>query len=267
MTEVARVAVLIDADNVSPLLAAAIVAETAKHGTLGVKRIYGDWTTGQLAGWKRVLPRYAIQPQQQFAYTTGKNATDSALIIDAMDLLYAGSVDTFCIIANDSDYTGLAVRLRESGKRVFGLGRKDASVSFQNACDRFTYLEVLATQGALPAEPSDLGPALVTGAGSASGYAPRLTAPGAIQRAGVESVDEAAKVVLPAIAASANEDGWSLLANVGWSIVNNTPTFDSRNYGFDKLSALVRELSAVETKVQPDANGVGQLWARLRGRD
>jgi len=112
VSEATRVAVLIDADNISPSLASAIMAETAKHGTLGVKRIYGDWTTNRLAGWKKVLPRHSIQPQQQFAYVAGKNATDSALIIDAMDLLHAGNVDAFCIVANDSDYTSLAVRLR-----------------------------------------------------------------------------------------------------------------------------------------------------------
>src|SRR3954451_24867527 len=138
-----RVAVLIDCDNISWQLGGAVLAEAAKTGTLGVKRGYGDWSSPYLSGWKSQLPVYAIQPMQQSAYIAGKNATDSALIIDAMDLLYSGNVDVFFIVSSDSDFTRLAMRLRESGRRVYGIGARKTPSAFQNACDRFTYVEVL----------------------------------------------------------------------------------------------------------------------------
>ena len=156
MADEPRVAVLIDADNVSPRLAPALIAETATHGVLGIKRIYGDWTLPALNGWRETLAEHALQPVQQFAYTIGKNATDFALVIDAMDLLYAGQVDVFCIVAHDSDYTRLAVRLRESGKRVYGLGNKSASQAFQNACDRYTFLSVLEQDEIATEVPEDV---------------------------------------------------------------------------------------------------------------
>ena len=143
MVEPHRVAVLIDCDNISHQLCGAIFEETSGHGTLGIKRGYGDWTSPTLSGWKAKLSDHALQPIQQFAYTAGKNATDSALIIDAMDLLYSGNVDVFCLVSSDSDFTRLAMRLRESGKTVYGIGGKKTPVAFQNACDRFTYTEVV----------------------------------------------------------------------------------------------------------------------------
>ncbi len=233
-----RVAVLIDADNVSPTLAAAIVAEAATHGTLGVKRIYGDWTSALLGGWKQVLARYAIQPQQQFAYTVGKNATDSALIIDAMDLLYAGNVDAFCIVANDSDYTRLAVRLRESGRAVYGLGNRTASSAFQNACDRFTFLEIIEDpEGEASAAPQPV----------------------------VQTVpaDDPAAIIKPAIRAATTDTGWASLSAVGQLVVSNHPTFDSRNYGFAKLSALVATLAGVDSQLVSDTKGGSQVRVRL----
>ncbi len=164
----------------SPRLAPALIAETATHGVLGIKRIYGDWTLPALNGWRETLAEHALQPVQQFAYTIGKNATDFALVIDAMDLLYAGQVDVFCIVAHDSDYTRLAVRLRESGKRVYGLGNKSASQAFQNACDRYTFLSVLEQDEIATEVPEDV------------------------------AVD-----VRRGITAKAGDDGWAPLASVG----------------------------------------------------
>src|SRR6478752_4012209 len=155
--DTSRLAVLIDADNTSPKLIKEMFEELAGYGTLTVKRAYGDWTNQHLTGWKEHLLANAISPQQQFAYTTGKNATDSALIIDAMDLLYTGNIDTFCLVTSDSDFTRLATRLREAGKRVYGIGSRNASTAFQNACDRFTYVEVVAEASAVrrPDVPDD----------------------------------------------------------------------------------------------------------------
>src|SRR5215211_6066024 len=150
-----RLAVLIDADNATSGLTSELMAEIAKYGTPTIKRAYGDWTTPNLAGWRDELLRHAIQPIQQFAYTRRKNATDSALIIDAMDLLYADNVEGFAIVSSDSDFTRLATRLRESGKTVYGLGRRDTPDAFVKACDRFIYLDLL---GAEPAEPAQRRP-------------------------------------------------------------------------------------------------------------
>src|SRR5215510_5369676 len=150
----ARVAVLIDCDNVSHTWARAVLGEAAKHGTLGIKRGYGDWASERLKNWRPELATYAVQPVQQFAYTTGKNSTDFALVIDAMDLLYSENVDVFCIVSSDSDFTRLAMRLRESGKAVYGIGARKTPIAFQNACDRFTYLEVLDGEPDEPDEPS-----------------------------------------------------------------------------------------------------------------
>ena len=145
-----RLAVLIDADNISAKVAKDVFEELAGYGTLTVKRAYGDWTTSQLNGWKDQLHAYAIAPMQQFAYTVGKNSTDSALIIDAMDLLYAGHLDGFVIVSSDSDFTRLATRLRESGMTVYGLGAKKTPRAFRDACDKFTFLEVLRADAATP---------------------------------------------------------------------------------------------------------------------
>ena len=226
MPETSRVAVLIDCDNISARWASAIVAETAGHGTLAVKRGYGDWTDPHLGGWREAFAQLAVQPVQQFAYVTGKNATDAALIIDAMDLLYAGTVDTFCLVSNDSDFTPLAMRLRESGKRVIGLGARNASQAFQNACDRFTYVEVIATRDAADAP----------------------VAPDVAEQPEVMSLEEAAAILLPAITAATRDDGWASLSAVGNVAVNREPTFDSRNYGYARLGQLVRAIDQVEIK-------------------
>ena len=245
MVEPHRVAVLIDCDNISHQLCGAIFEETSRHGTLGIKRGYGDWTSPTLTGWKAKLSGHALQPIHQVAYTVGKNATDSALIIDAMDLLYSGNVDVFCLVSSDSDFTRLAMRLRESGKTVYGIGGKKTPVAFQNACDRFTYTEVLS------------GETLPTQAESASVVAAKP----AEQELSVPAIRG---ILTPAVKATAADDGWAHLGAVGHHVVNQHPSFDSRNYGFAKLGLLVRKQPFLEVKDVPLGNGLNQVWVRLR---
>ncbi len=210
----ARLAVLIDADNVSPSHAAAILAELARYGVPTVKRAYGDWTTQQLSGWKVELGRHAIQPIQQFANTVGKNSTDSALIIDAMDLLYSGNLDAFAIVSSDSDFTRLATRLRESGRTVYGLGRRRTPGALQSAVDKFIFLEVLQEDGgARIDEAPDDEP--------------------------VESLPDLRPILEGAIRSTAQDDGWSLLGMVGSYLGKAHASFDPRHYGFSRLGLLV----------------------------
>lgn len=201
MTGAIRVAVLIDCDNISWQLGAAVLAEAAGKGTLGVKRGYGDWSSQALSGWKKQLPVLAIQPMQQPAYVAGKNATDSALIIDAMDLLYSGNVDTFFLVSSDSDFTRLAMRLRESGRRVFGIGAQKTPISFQNACDRFTFTEVLV-------QPAD---APVSGTAERSHPVPATTIDDKLDATAVPAIKT---VLVPAVQAMERDDGWAALSSV-----------------------------------------------------
>jgi uncharacterized protein (TIGR00288 family) len=272
MTDNERVAVLIDCDNMSHRWVRAILAETAKHGTLGIKRGYGDWTDNHLDGWRDKLPTYAIQPVQQFAYTVGKNATDFSLVIDAMDLLYAGTVDTFCIVSSDSDFTRLAMRLRESGKQVHGIGARKTPSAFQNACDRFTYVEVLVEDAGqdegsdppagapkrAPGRKAAKTPAARTQSKTAA--APRATT--TAEPTKQQRLRELAGVLLPAVEATAKEDGWATLSAVGQYVVNTDPTFDSRNYGYSKLSLLVRDVPQLEVNEVTSASGLTTLNVR-----
>ncbi len=217
-------AVLIDADNVSASIVEGLLTEIAKLGIASVKRIYGDWTTPGLTQWKSVLLEHSIQPIQQFAYTTGKNATDSALIIDAMDLLYAGVFSGFCLVSSDSDFTRLAARIRESGLKVYGFGERKTPRPFVAACDRFTYTEVFAN------------------------FAAQGEEQGVHSRTSNELRGDARLVNLlrAAIDAECDDSGWTALARVG-SYVNRTAAdFDPRNYGFAKLSDLVRAVGLFE---------------------
>jgi len=235
----ARLAVLIDADNTSARRAADVMAEVARLGTATVKRAYGDWTTQHLNGWKAELLRHAIQPIQQFAYTTGKNSTDSALIIDAMDLLYAGNLDGFVIVSSDSDFTRLATRLRESGKSVYGIGRRSTPQPFQDAVEKFTFLEVI---GEVPEV-------------SATGATGETTDP-----AIVADLSELRTMLTEAIKSTTHEDSWALLAAVGSNLNRNNPSFDPRNYGFNKLVDLARAQNFVD--VEQAAHGPVRI--RLR---
>ncbi len=208
-------AVLIDADNAQPAVVDGLMAEIAKYGTATVKRIYGDWTGPQLRGWKDVLLTHAIQPIQQFRYTTGKNATDSALIIDAMDLLYGAKLGGFCIVSSDSDFTRLAARVREGGLVVYGFGEKKTPMPFVSACDKFIYTEILIAKD----DERETTP-------------PRATA---------QLKQDARMVTLlrNAVEASSDDSGWANLGPVGSNIAKQAPEFDPRNYGYRKLSDLV----------------------------
>jgi uncharacterized LabA/DUF88 family protein len=218
----ARLAVLIDADNTSASHAAAILEELARYGIPTVKRAYGDWTTQNLVRWKDELHRHAIQPVQQFAYTTGKNSTDSALIIDAMDLLYSGNLDAFAIVSSDSDFTRLATRIRESGKTVYGMGRRRTPASLVAACDRFIYLEVLGQADDTP-------------------------------NADPDSTDEPPlpdlrRILTSAVETTSQDDGWAGLSAMGNYLNNTHASFDPRNYGFSKLSTLARAQDYLEVR-------------------
>jgi hypothetical protein len=236
--EQSRLAVLIDADNTSARHAGDLLEEIAKYGAASVKRAYGDWTSQRLVGWKEELNRHAIQPMQQFAYTTGKNATDSALIIDAMDLLYAGNLDGFVIVSSDSDFTRLATRLREAGRVVYGIGRRKTPVPFVSACDRFIYLELLGEEGSAKEleEPGEEKPP----------PPPKLR-----------------KILSTAIEGTSAEDGWATLSAVGNHLVKSDPSFDPRLYGFSKLSNLVRAQGYLELKQDHGSAGPTTLWVRL----
>jgi len=210
-----KLAVLIDADNAQPSIVEGLLAEIAKYGTANVKRIYGDWTGSQLRSWKEVLLLLSIQPIQQFRYTVGKNATDAAMIIDAMDLLYTNKFDGFCIVSSDSDFTKLASRIRESGLVVYGFGEKKTPEPFVSACDKFIYTEVLTSK-----EDDTLS----------------------IKRKSVNALKQDTKLVnllRNAVEASSDDSGWAHLAPMGSTIAKQAPEFDPRNYGYKKLGELV----------------------------
>lgn len=251
-----RVAVLIDCDNISWQRAAAVMTEAATHGVVGVKRGYGDWGSPYLARWREQLPRLAIQPVQQIAYVPGKGATDIALVIDAMDLLYSEQVDTFCLVASDSDYTRLAMRLREAGKRVVGIGAKQTPAAFSSACDRFTFLDVLGDGDAAESETAALQENVEQGL-------PDLGIP-VTQSTTAGEAPALQEMLESAVNGRAEDDGWALLSNVGFQLVANHPTFDSRNYGFARLGQLVREQDYLEVKDVPGQNGNRVTHVRRR---
>jgi len=229
-----RIAVLIDADNAQPSIAEGLLSEIAKYGIASVKRIYGDWTTPSLVGWKSVLLENSIQPVQQFRYTVGKNATDSAMIIDAMDLLYTKRFDAFCLVSSDSDFTRLASRIREEGLLVYGFGEKKTPKAFVSACDKFIFTEVLRFQ-------EDAGPA------------GKPKTPNELKR-------DAKLVALlrTALEAASDDTGWAHLAAVGSNIAKQAPEFDPRNYGFGKLGelAVATNLFDVDERVQRDGHSM-----------
>ncbi|GAA2470844.1 NYN domain-containing protein [Terrabacter carboxydivorans] len=261
MTNQPRVAVLLDCDNVSWQRASAVIAEAATHGVLGVKRGYGDWGSPHLSRWRQQLVPLAIQPVQQIAYVAGKGATDMALVIDAMDLLYSGQVDTFCLVASDSDYTRLAMRLREAGKRVIGIGAKHTPAAFSSACDRFTFVEVLGAAPVL-AEPDELMTGSIGGLEEPEPSGDSAAQPATTPTAGqAPDLDE---MLNSALAACQGDDGWALLSNVGFQLVSNHPTFDSRNYGYARLGQLVRDQPNLEIREVPGANGNSVLHLRVR---
>jgi uncharacterized LabA/DUF88 family protein/Fe-S-cluster formation regulator IscX/YfhJ len=218
-----KLAVLIDADNAQPSLAERLLAEVAKYGTAHVKRAYGDWTGTNLRSWKEQLLTQSIQPIQQFAYTVGKNATDAAMVIDAMDLLYSNHLDGFCIVSSDSDFTRLAARIRESGLIVYGFGERKTPKPFVAACDKFIYTENLAVkleEAVLPGQPA-------------------TTATPSANAAKLKTDTRLVNQLRAAVEAASDDDGFAALANVGHIITKQQPDFDPRTYGFAKLSDLV----------------------------
>jgi len=226
-----KLAVLIDADNAQPLIIEGLLAEIAKYGTASVKRIYGDWTGPHLKSWKEVLLLYSIQPIQQFRYTVGKNSTDAAMIIDAMDLLYTNKFDGFCIVSSDSDFTKLASRIREAGLVVYGFGEKKTPEPFVSACDKFIYTEVLIVK-----EDDHLP----------------------ITRKSTIELKQDTKLVTllrNAVEASSDESGWAHLAPVGSNIAKQAPDFDPRNYGYTKLGELIAATKLFEIEERPVGDG------------
>ncbi|MGO4130016.1 NYN domain-containing protein [Janibacter sp. RAF52] len=243
-----RIAVLIDCDNVSAKHIGAVLEELATYGTPTVKRAYGDWTTTQLGGWKPELHRNAIQPVQQFAYTTGKNSTDSALIIDAMDLLWQGNVEAFALVSSDSDFTRLATRLRESGKRVYGLGLRKTPESLRRAVDQFVFLELLQEQAREDeADPDD-----------SSRPEPKGDSP--------ESSVNLQSALTKAVNATSGDDGWSTLGTVGQHLSRAHADFDPRAFGHQKLSTLVDEQPYLETRAEGSLRQVRLRSRRNSGR-
>ncbi|MFO7922809.1 MAG: NYN domain-containing protein [Bacteroidales bacterium] len=219
-----NVAVLIDADNIPYSNIKGMLDEIAKFGIPSIKRIYGDWTKNTVAGWKPALLEHAITPVQQYSYTTGKNATDSAMIIDAMDILHSNKVDGFCIVSSDSDFTRLAIRLRESGMLVIGIGEKKTPNPFIVACDKFIYIEII-------------------GKSEAPKKTERTTAPAAPAKIKIDSIDNKfIQLLKNSVEDLADDDGWAALAAVGALINKKKPDFDPRNYGFPKLTPLIKSL-------------------------
>lgn len=222
-----RLAVLIDADNIPYSNVKEMMEEIAKYGTPTFKRIYADWTKPHVTGWKNVLLENAITPIQQYSYTSGKNATDSAMIIDAMDILYTGRVDGFCIVSSDSDFTRIATRLREAGMKVFGIGEKKTPLPFISACDKFIYLEILkaSEETFKDPEPSKDKKAI-----------PQPNKP-------LGSIDKGLiRLITDSINDIADEDGWAFLGNLGTLLLKKQPDFDPRNYGFVKLLPLIKSI-------------------------
>ncbi len=230
-----RIAVLIDAENVSPKYLKNIMDEIANHGIPTYKRIYGDWTTPQLGSWKASLLENSITPIQQYSYTVGKNATDSALIIDAMDILYSGSVDGFCIVSSDSDFTRLAARLREAGMFVLGMGEKKTPRPFIAACEKFRYFESLtltheAEKNTARQETEEL------------------------RESGLFDRRELTNSIRSIVTEISDEDGWAFMGDVGNVLSKRYPDFDTRNYGYSKLTPLVSSLEAFDIMSRKTSN-------------
>ena len=231
-----KLAVLIDGDNIPSAYVKEMMEEIAKYGNPTIKRIYGDWTMPRLSKWKNILLENAITPIQQYGYTTGKNATDSAMIIDAMDILYSEKVNGFCLVSSDSDFTRLATRLREAGMQVFGIGEKKTPESFIVACDKFIYIEILKYQTE----------------GSETELAKNKTS----QKDNIDKITpKVIKLISSTISDLADDDGWAFLGDVGNLLQKKQPNFDSRNYGFQKLTPLIKSIKKFEIEQRGSPKG------------
>jgi uncharacterized LabA/DUF88 family protein len=261
-TKELKLAVLIDADNVPYSNVKGMMEEITKYGTPTTKRIYADWTRPNAGGWKSVLLEHAITPIQQYSYTSGKNSSDSALIIDAMDLLYSGKLDGFCIVSSDSDFTRLAIRLRESGMKVIGIGEQKTPKPFISACDRFVYIEVL--DGAI----NKKVPKRTTGTESKKTVEKRSsrTTEKTIQKP-LNKIDEPTiDLIEDSIDDIADDSGWAFLGDVGNLIVKKKPEFDPRNYGFHKLTPMLKSLTDILDIDERDSEkkGIKHVYVRLK---
>ena len=239
-----RLAVLIDADNVPYSSVKAIMEEVALYGTPTFKRIYGDWTKPNLSGWKGVLLENAITPVQQYSYTTGKNSTDSAMIIDAMDILYSGKVDGFCLVSSDSDFTRLAIRLREAGMKVIGIGERKTPAPFIAACDKFIYIEVIEEK--YTEEKADYRDEKKEEASQNRSRKGRGSRANGDEENDRRIPEDVIKLISSTISDLAGDSGWAFLGEVGSLIQKKRPDFDSRNYGFNKLTPLIKAINRFE---------------------
>ncbi|MGB5666166.1 MAG: NYN domain-containing protein [Maribacter sp.] len=236
-----NIAVLIDGDNIPSAYVKEMMEEIAKYGNPTVKRIYGDWTNPRLGKWKNVLLENAITPIQQYGYTAGKNATDSAMIIDAMDILYSGKVNGFCLVSSDSDFTRLATRLREAGMQVFGIGEKKTPNPFIVACDKFIYIEILKDQS--------------TEEGATGTSETEVRPKSSIDKITPKEI----RLISTTIDDVADDDGWAFLGDVGSLLQKKQPNFDARNYGFQKLTPLMGSIKNFELERREDAKGRKKL--------
>ena len=231
-----KLAVLIDGDNIPSAYVKEMMEEIAKYGNPTIKRIYGDWTNPKLSKWKSVLLENAITPIQQYGYTKGKNSTDSSMIIDAMDILYSEKVDGFCLVSSDSDFTRLATRLREAGMNVIGIGEKKTPGSFIVACDKFIYIEILRHQS----EESE------------SESVKDKTS----QKSNIDKITpKVIKLISSTISDLADDDGWAFLGDVGNLLQKKQPNFDSRNYGYEKLTPLIKSIEKFEIEHRENPKG------------
>jgi uncharacterized LabA/DUF88 family protein len=247
-----KLAVLIDADNVPYANVKEMFEEIAKYGTPTFKRIYADWTKPTVSGWKNVLLENAITPIQQYSYSTGKNASDSALIIDAMDILYTGKVDGFCIVSSDSDFTRLATRLREAGMKVIGIGEKKTLTPFITACDKFIYIEILKKQDTeVSLEPNNKK--------SSQKNKPQANIP-------LSKIDpKIIKLFADSITDLEDENGWAFLGDLGNLMLKKKPDFDSRNYGFPKLLSLIKSMNRFEIDERESGkNNIKHIYVRRK---
>ncbi len=242
-----KLAVLIDADNVPYANVREMIEEISKYGTPTIKRIYADWTKPTVSGWKNVLLENAITPIQQYSYTTGKNSSDSALIIDAMDILYSEKVNGFCIVSSDSDFTRLATRLREAGMTVIGFGEKKTPQPFISACNKFIYLEILKDE---PTEVRSTGTKKKTAA----------------KKEPLNKIDKGTiSLIVESVNDLADESGWTFLGNLGSFILKKKPEFDPRNYGFPKLLPLIKNLNKFEIDERESGQGkIRHIYLRLK---
>ena len=244
-----RIAILIDGDNAQPSLISNMLAEASKYGLVIIRRIYGDWTTANMNGWKDTLQTHAIQPIQQFRYTIGKNATDSAMIIDAMDILYEGGVDGFCLVSSDSDYTRLATRIREKGFFVMGIGKKNTPRAFVNACDLFVFAENLVVEAQVQKQVES-----------------SKSKPNSKENTVIEQGPAEALVLLKrAFDLAAGDDGWAFLGVMGSHLRQLDPSFDPRTYGYKQLSTLMKAYPRVfDLKTGKKGDGTFNVYVRLK---